>query len=118
MKNFCKVFLAIGLVSLLLSSCGISSNLYAWQDYDNSIHTYTKEHTPQSEERIIKTYQTLINTPGGTRQAIQPGICAEYGFLLLKMGKKEQGLELLKKEIKLYPESSVFITRIIKQFEI
>jgi len=48
---------------------------------------------------------------------VQPGICAEYGYLLIKQGKREEGLQLLKKEIELYPESKVFITRIIKQFE-
>ena len=37
--------------------------------------------------------------------------------MLLKQGKKEEGLALLKREIELYPESANFIGRIIKQFE-
>ena len=34
-----------------------------------------------------------------------------------KAGKKEEGLALLKAEIKAYPESEKFISRIIKQLE-
>jgi hypothetical protein len=32
-------------------------------------------------------------------------------------GQKEKGLEMMKKEIALYPESSVFVTRIINKLE-
>jgi hypothetical protein len=44
-----------------------------------------------------------------------PGINAEYGFLLCKAGKKEQGITLLKEEMRLYPESQKYISRIINQ---
>lgn len=104
-------------LTLILSSCGSTQTLYSWYDYDNAIHTYTKTRTPKSEEYLIKMYDKLINTPNGTRKIVQPGICAEYGYLLLKLDKMEEGLALLKKEVELYPESDEFITRIIKQFE-
>lgn len=107
----------LGLISMLtLASCGTTS-LYSWYGYDNQIHEFTKKRTPESEAKLIKTYEKLINTPNGVRRTVQPGICAEYGYLLLKSGKKEEGLAMLKKEIELYPESAVFISRIIKQFE-
>jgi len=46
-----------------------------------------------------------------------PGVNAEYGYLLVKAGQKEEGLTLLKQEVALYPESEKFISRIIKQLE-
>lgn len=112
-----SLYLLPAILTVLLSSCGTTKTLYSWYDYDDAVHTFTKERTPKSEEHLIKVYERLINTPSGTRKMVQPGICAEYGFLLLKQNKKEEGLKLLKKEIELYPESKVFITRIIKQFE-
>ena len=42
---------------------------------------------------------------------------AEYGFLLYRTGKQEEGLEFLKQEINLYPESEKYISRIINQLE-
>ena len=46
-----------------------------------------------------------------------PGLYAEYGFLLYKTGKKEEGLNYMKQEKALYPESDAYISRIIKQLE-
>ena len=42
---------------------------------------------------------------------------AEYGYLLYKTGKKEEGIEFLKQEMELYPESEKYISRIVKQLE-
>ena len=111
------LFLLPIIFTLSLCSCSTTKTLYSWYGYDDAVHTFTKDRTPKSEEHLIKEYERLINTPNGTRKMVQPGICAEYGYLLIKQGKREEGLQLLKKEIELYPESKVFITRIIKQFE-
>jgi hypothetical protein len=54
---------------------------------------------------------------GGKRGAVPPGLYAEYGYLLYKTGKKDEGLSFLRQEIKLYPESERYISRIIKQIE-
>ncbi len=116
MKTTTKILLSTA-ITLLLCGCGTTRTLYSWYNYDDAVHAYTKDRTPKSEKALIAMYEKLINHPGGTRKAIQPGICAEYGYLLLKMDKREEGLALLKKEVELYPESEVFITRIIKQFE-
>jgi hypothetical protein len=48
---------------------------------------------------------------------VPPGVNAEYGFLLYKAGKKDEGIALLRAEIAAYPESEKFILRIIKQLE-
>ncbi len=48
---------------------------------------------------------------------VPPGLYAEYGYLLYKTGKKDEGLTFLKQEITAYPESEKYISRIIKQLE-
>ena len=82
----------------------------------------------------------MVTNPGGTRQVPPPGICAEYGYLLLQpetadtfmnnatsAQKKlflsqdynalflERGKEMLEKEIEYYPESAKFIRPLIKK---
>jgi hypothetical protein len=37
--------------------------------------------------------------------------------MLIQSGKTEEGITYLKREIEIYPESKVFIERIIKQYE-
>lgn len=53
-------------------------------------------------------YKKVIEKQKGLRKSVPPGVNAEYGFLLYKAGKKEEGLALLIAEIKAYPESESF----------
>jgi hypothetical protein len=59
----------------------------------------------------------MIDYPGGIRGVVPPGIYADHGFMLFKQGKTKEALDYMKMEIGLYPESAVFIGRIIKQLE-
>jgi hypothetical protein len=75
--------------------------------------------TPYKLELRTKILDAAMNQfkQKGIRKVVPPGVNAEYGYLLYKAGKKEEGLALLKAEIKAYPESETFISRIIKQLE-
>jgi hypothetical protein len=42
---------------------------------------------------------------------------ADYGFFLIQRGDLKKGKESLNKEILLYPESKIFIDRILKLIE-
>ena len=111
-------FIALALIAMVgLAGCGSSKELYSWYGYEEKSYEWEKKQTPKSEEKLLREYARIIQEPKGTRKTPPPGICAEYGYVLLKQGKKEEGLALLKREIELYPESANFIGRIIKQFE-
>ena len=66
---------------------------------------------------FIKNYQKIIEKQKGTRQSVPPGIYADYGFILLQMNKTEEGKTMLQKEIESYPESKIFIDRILNMLE-
>ena len=76
-----------------------------------------KKADEKSTNKIIKEYKKIINEQKGIRKSIPPGMCADYGFLLIQKGNKADGIANLKKEIALYPESKVFIDRILKLIE-
>jgi len=113
MKRF--LLYAIGL--LALASCQAPQTLYSWYDSEDATYEYTKRLTEEKLEYAMKQYQKVIAKQKGFRKTVPPGVNAEYGFLLYKAGKKDEGLSLLKAEINSYPESEVFISRIIKQLE-
>jgi len=113
-----KKLLTFGLLALLFTACVSSSkSLYSWYDYQEQVSNYIKDETPESREKLIKTYQHIIDKQTGSRKAVPPGIYADYGFLLYQQGKKEEGIRFLEQEIALYPESSVFISRVIKNLK-
>ena len=107
-------YLLVIVVSLLVISCSPTKTLYYWGTYDISSYNYLKNNDEKSMQELISNYQSITGSQNSIRQVAPPGIYADYGFILLKNGKTEEGNSMLEKEISLYPESKIFIDRIIK----
>ena len=113
-----KKLLFIAAASLALASCSSSeTTLYSWHDYEDATYQYNKRRTDKLHDKMMSQYSLMTEKQKGVRKTVPPGLYAEYGFALCQSGQREQGLNYLKKEIELYPESRGFIERIIKQFE-
>lgn len=110
MKKLFILFIPV----ILLASCTSTKPLYSWSKYDISSYNYLKYNDEKSFQELIKNYEAIIAKQKGSRQVVPPGIYADYGFILLQTGKTEEGNAMLEKEIELYPESKIFIDRIIK----
>lgn len=142
-----KKFLILALVTFSLTSCGISTTLYYWGGVQNGATMYehltyksSDKQTPESLCKLICMYEEIVSYAGGSRGVPPPGICAEYGYILLNpenaeifakyatgIQKKtfdstdyatifpEKGKELMQREIELYPESAKFIAPLIER---
>lgn len=102
-------------VVMILSSCG-PTQLYNWKDYENASYNYVKKSDEASLNKLLASYENIINATH-MRGVPPPGVYADYGYLLIKKGEIKKGLECLKLEISIYPESKPFIERIIKRVE-
>lgn len=114
MKKF-FVSLAACFGCLLFTGCATTS-LYSWYGYEEASYEYSKVGTDKQKKDLMKQYTKMLKQTG-LRKTVPPGYYAEYGYMLVKDGKTEEGLAFLKKEIELYPESNIYISRIIKQIE-
>ena len=113
-----KKLILLGAMLGLLASCSTPvKSLYSWYDYEDATYQYSKKPTDEAKTKMMAQYLKLIENQKGTRKVVPPGLYAEYGYALYMSGKKEDGLNFLKQEIKLYPESETYISRIIKQLE-
>lgn len=142
-----KCFLAVAYVLsvLVLSSCISDRTLYSWggkindtSKYEEYAYKHYKSHSPEALCDLLVTYESMINTPGGERMVPPPGICAEYGYMLLdpetarvfaetatdrqksrilRTDYVEYGVELLQREIEYYPEAKKFIEPIINRIK-
>lgn len=139
------IILCVAAVGLL--SCGGPKTLYYWGGTQNGVTKYEHfaylrydKQTPEALCKLICTYEDMVTHPGGTRMSLPPGICAEYGYILLQPSSAdifasaasaaqrrmferadygeffiEYGKKLLEKEIELYPESVLFIRPLIEK---
>jgi len=108
---------ALAVIVLSATSCVSTTQLYSWYDYEDAVYSNYKKPSDKSQTKVLEQYRAVIEKQRGTRATVPPGMYAEYGFLLYKTGKKEEGLGYMKQEIALYPESEKYISRIIKQLE-
>lgn len=111
-----KVLFAV-ILGGILTSCTSNKTLYNWKNYDKAVYAYSETSSEESTDQLMETYNKLIENPGGTRMVPPPGVYADYGYLLIQKGKIDEGLELLKKEVALYPESNAFLQLVIKRIE-
>jgi hypothetical protein len=109
-----KKIIFITTTVLLFTSCITQKPLYSWYKYEITSYNYLKNSDEKSTLALIETYQKIIKKQKGSRGVVPPGVYADYGFILLQANKAEEGKALLLKEVALYPESKVFIDRILK----
>jgi len=106
----------------LISSCAPPTSLYTWggkkkYNYQEASYNYLKVSDEKSINALKSSYIITINEQKGTRKTVPPGVYADYGFLLISLNETEKGIEMLKKEMLLYPESTIFITRILNMLD-
>ena len=111
-----KLILFLG-ATWLLSSCTVQKPLYSWAKYETASYNYLKNSDEKSTQALIENYQKIIENQTGSRNVPPPGVYADYGYVLLQAGKTVEGKALLIKETELYPESKIFIDRILKMLE-
>ena len=112
-----KKLISLIAFSFIINSCSSTKSLYSWDKYEQASYNYLKKADEKSTELILDEYKKVISTQKGIRKAVPPGIYADYGFLLIQKGNITEGVENLKKEIQFYPESKIFIDRILKLIE-
>ena len=147
MKPLAKNAILRAATVIWLSSCSMNRPLYYWGGtlngataYEHLAYQSFDRQTPKSICNLVAVYEDMVTHPGGVRQVPPPGICAEYGYLLLQPGTAEtflnnatpaqkrlfassdyaslfqdRGKEMLRKEMELYPESAWFIDPIFQK---
>lgn len=96
----------------LVAGCATRHQHYEWGDYDPSLYGYYKN--PSKAGELEVTLAAVIDAAAKNHTPVPPGIYAEYGYLQLQQGKSAQALDLFKQEESHWPESKVFMDRMIK----
>lgn len=92
-----KLFVLLALAVVLCSCQSYVPPLYYWAEYENNYYDYYKKQTPESYYHLYESYTAMVNFPEAvnnpstgkylskmaSRKTVPPGICAEYGYMLL-----------------------------------
>ncbi len=110
-----RLALSVVAACVLLSACAKAPLTYNWGEYSSSLYKLKKD---PSDENLQNHKQALVQIIQGSAQQslrVPPGVYAEYGYILVKEGKIEQGIKYLDLEAQTYPEAKVFVERVKAQ---
>lgn len=107
MKRILLLFIFLGFVT----GCTTQKPLYYWGNYSSSLYKYKKAPTEENLKAHKAVLQKIIDESNNMSLRVPPGVCCEYGYLLLIEGKQEEAMRYFELEEKTYPESKPFLDR-------
>jgi hypothetical protein len=107
-----RLFLVAPILVGALAGCVTNHQRYDWGSYDPSLYAYYKD--PTKEAALAESLAAVISSADSNHALVPPGIYAEYGYLQLQEGKNLAAVDLFKQEEAHWPESKVFMDRMIK----
>lgn len=109
--------LPILLAAILLAGCASQGGgpLYSWGDYQPLIYKmYVKPGTATPAEQVNRLSQDIEKAGASDRQ-VAPGVHAQLGYMAYQDGKPGLAAEQFQAERELYPESGVFMNRLLSR---
>jgi len=100
------------LILLVAAGCVTQHQRYDWGSYDPSLYGYYKN--PANVGELSVSLAAVIDAASTNHATVPPGIYAEYGYLQLQQGKNSAAIDLFKQEESHWPESKIFMDRMIK----
>jgi len=91
--------------------------MYHWGDYSNSLYNSKKN---PSDENLLKHKQVLeeiVKQSNEKSLRVPPGVYAELGYIYFRQNNGKEAERYFELEKQLYPESTVFMQRLIQSIE-
>jgi len=111
-----KKFLFISMIiCFFLSGCAPVAHhpQYYWGNYSHALYKNKKDHTPESYQEYKNALADIMEKSKTRGLLVPPGIYSEYGFILAQEGKFEEAQGYFNLEKEKYPESKIFVDRLI-----
>ncbi|HEX9474145.1 MAG TPA: DUF4810 domain-containing protein [Steroidobacteraceae bacterium] len=99
--------------ALLLGGCATQTRLYSWGSYEELIYSAYSNPGNMPAERQVETLEQDFQRARAANQRLPPGWHAHLGFLYYELGKQDQARQELQTEKAEFPESTVFVDRLL-----
>ncbi len=101
--------LALASALLLLAGCGAQTR-YTWCKYDGLLYNHYKN--PEQREEFVEALKEAVMEAEAAGN-VPPGIYAEYGYVMYEQGNAPLAVQYFQKEADKWPESRVFMAKMI-----
>lgn len=102
---------ALALMPLMLVACAGQKPLYYWGEYPETVYAYYRDGADL--DRQADALKQIIADAADEGQKVGPGVHGQLGLVLSKQGRTQEARDAFRQEAALYPESAVFMQRLI-----
>jgi hypothetical protein len=104
----------IGLPALaMLAGCATAPSTYSWGSYEEVIYASYVSHSDVPAEKQVELLEKDYQVARSENLRLPPGWHAHLGYLYYEMGKTDQARQELLTEKAEFPESAVFVNRLL-----
>lgn len=96
-----------------VSACATQKSRYAWGGYEEVIYASYVSHNDVPAEKQVELLEKDYQVARSTNARMPPGWHAELGYLYYQLGKGDQARQELLTEKSEFPESAVFVDRLL-----
>lgn len=109
-----RVLVLVIISTLFFIGCATKQKpMYTWGKYSKSLYNYKKNPGEKSLAKHIEVLDKIMQDSKDKELRVPPGVCVEYGYILMNEGKTEEAINYFRIEEETYPESTVLIERLI-----
>jgi hypothetical protein len=99
--------------TLLLAGCAVQAPLYQWGSYEALVYQSYREPGGVPPGKQVELLEADYQKALGLHQRMPPGWHAHLGVLYAQLGKQDEAVRQLKAEKAEFPESTVFVDRLL-----
>jgi hypothetical protein len=107
----------ISLLLLAFLATGCAHTIYSWGHYEDLIYVSYAEPGKLPPETQIEKLEADYQKARSENKPVPPGFHAHLGNLYYQIGKADQAKQEFETEKTLFPESKVFMDRLIASLE-
>jgi hypothetical protein len=105
------------LAALLLAGCQTAKPLYYWGNYEATLYQIYRNPGKSSPAEVAAKLEEDLTKAAAKNLQPNPGLHAQLGFAYYQMGKIDAAQKEFAAEKALFPESAVFIDRMLAKFK-
>jgi hypothetical protein len=105
----------LGLASICTGCATQKPTLYQWTGYQDSIYAMYADQSKATPEAMVTLLEAAAAKAASTNKSVPPGYHAQLGYLYFQTGKPDLAAQAFARERDLFPESKVYMDRLLGQ---
>jgi hypothetical protein len=112
-----KSLILLLLLATALTACARKPLLYEWGSYNQQIYEMYHDPGKVPPEKQLQDLEEDYQEARAADRPVPPGFHAHVGYLYFQLGKIDQALQSFETEKALFPESTVYMDRLIARLK-